>query len=196
MKIHIWRQRLAALLSPTRYRHSLNVMEISKDLADLYGADPEIAASAGLLHDLSREMNPSALLSLTKEYGLPLNRIEEQIPILLHGKVGAVILQKDWEVKDPGILDAIAQHVTGAPQMSLISQILFIADYAEVGRGFIQSKVARTLAYQDRKTALDYILRQKLIYLLNNGLLICRETVETLNQLLLQGDLTPSWKEV
>lgn len=191
MDFALLQARLARLLSPPRYHHSLGVMRLSQELALEYGADLEAAGVAGLLHDITRETPPEDLLGRAKEFKIPIDEIEKRVPILLHGKVGAEILKREWRINNREVLEAVACHVTGAPEMTVLAQIVFIADFAEPGRDFLPARVARTLAYNDRIMALDYIIRQEIGYLLEHGLMVPVSTVAALNRLMLKGDLTP-----
>lgn len=51
-----------------------------------------------------------------------------------------------YGVRDPEILAAIRWHITGRPEMGLLEQILFVADYTEPGReGAVFDLVRETL---------------------------------------------------
>jgi len=189
MDLLMLQKKLEKVLSPFRYRHSLGVMDLAYKLALIYGVDQEQAALAGLLHDVAREIEPPNLLALAKENKLFISETEKKAPLLLHGKVGSILLSTTWGVNDREVLEAVALHVTGAPKMSLLAQIIFISDFAEPGRDFFPSKVARKLAESDRATALHFIFQQEIAYLLNHGFLLEQATVEAWNQLIINGDL-------
>ena len=53
MKIDEARAVIRKLLPDKRFRHSLGVSETAGELAERFGADPEKAKLAGMLHDLS-----------------------------------------------------------------------------------------------------------------------------------------------
>lgn len=182
-------EKLKKVLSPFRYQHSLGVMNLSRELAVLYGVNPEKAGRAGLLHDVAREVEPNRLVAMAQESGLVLSENELSAPVLLHGKVGKVLLASEWGIDDPEILSAVALHVTGAPEMSLLAQVIFLADFAEPGRGFLSSDLARTLAKSNRIAALQYVFQQEINYLLSHGFLLEVSTVQAWNELMLNGDL-------
>lgn len=182
-------RKLKGVLSPLRYRHSLGVMNLARELAVLYGVPPETAALAGLLHDVAREMEPDRLVAIAQEHGLVLSENERSAPILLHGKVGKLLLASEWGITDADVLSAVALHVTGAPEMSLLAQIVFLADFSEPGRSFFSSNLARTLAKSNRIAALQYVFQQVINYLLNHGFVLEVPTVQAWNQLMINGDL-------
>lgn len=47
---------LENILTPARLQHSLGVMQVMADLADVY--DLELAQTAGLLHDAAKDLPP------------------------------------------------------------------------------------------------------------------------------------------
>ena len=50
-----YKQIIRARLSEERYAHSLAVAEEAVSLAKRYGADPDKAYTAGLLHDIMKD---------------------------------------------------------------------------------------------------------------------------------------------
>ena len=44
------------------------------------------------------------------------------------------MLPKKYGVTDPDILNAILNHTTGRPDMSLLEKIVWLSDYIEPGR--------------------------------------------------------------
>lgn len=195
MNLEALQAKLASQLSPPRFEHSLRVMAFAQKLARHYQVREEPVAIAALLHDVAREKDGQQLLSLAQTYGLSIDPIEKKAPILLHGKVGAEILRREWAVTDPSILEAVDVHVTGAPQMGLISELTLIADFAEPSRSFYGAKIARELAFIHRTTALQYIFTQKIRYILDAGCLLHPLTIEARNHLLLQGSSEENGKD-
>ncbi|HHT48859.1 MAG TPA: HD domain-containing protein [Firmicutes bacterium] len=185
MNLEALRHKLASNLSPPRYEHSLRVMALACKLARHYQTPEEPVAIAALLHDVAREKNGAELLSLAENYGLTIESTDQKAPVLLHGKVGAEILRREWAITTPSILEAVAVHVTGAPRMGMISELTLLADFAEPGRTFYSAHIARELAFVHRPTALKYIFTQKIRYILDAGYLLHPLTIEARNQLLM-----------
>ena len=50
-------------LKPGRFRHSVGVAETAEKLALLWGADPEKAFLAGILHDYAKDMEEERLIA-------------------------------------------------------------------------------------------------------------------------------------
>ncbi len=134
----LYKQNVTQRVSKKRFEHCLRTADFAEKLAAMYGENEEKAWIAGMLHDLGRELSNEALhrIAAIKYSPAPW---EEKHPVLLHGKAAAVIAEQELGVEDQEILDAIAEHVSGEPEMSRLSKIIFIADYLEPGREYLQS---------------------------------------------------------
>ena len=62
---------------------------------------------------------------------------------MLHGKLGAYYAKEEFNIKDKDVLNAIAYHTTGRPNMSLLEKIVFVADYIEPNRRKRQSIIGK-----------------------------------------------------
>ncbi|HBL35860.1 MAG TPA: phosphohydrolase [Firmicutes bacterium] len=184
MKIEALREKLANTLSPTRFQHSLRVMGFARELARHYHIAEEPVVIAALLHDVAREVRGPEVLDLAETYHLPVLPVERRAPVLLHGRVGAEVLKREWAITDESILKAVAMHVTGAPKMDPIAELTLIADFAEPNRPFFAAEVARKLAFTNRQTVLRYIFTQKIRYILDAGFLLHPLTIEARNHLM------------
>jgi len=101
---------LECLLTPERLEHSLGVMRVMGELADVYGLDRTKAMTAGLLHDAARDLEVAELRALAEEGRVELRCACERHPLYLHAPVGAYLISRDLELADRLILDAIAAH--------------------------------------------------------------------------------------
>ena len=126
---------LERILKPERYIHSLGVAEEAERLAVRFGADPRKARLAGLLHDCAKNVKAEQLrwigMSLRDFASEEGDGFREK---LLHGPLGAIVAERRYGVSDPEILDAIRKHTTGDYEMSLLADIIFLADYTEKNR--------------------------------------------------------------
>lgn len=177
--------RLTKNLAPKRLKHSLGVSEAAAELACCYGADVAKARLAGLLHDCAREMSNNILLQTAEAFGIVVNDVERREPMLLHAPVGAFIAARDYGVDDPEVLRAITWHTTGGPVMSLLDNVIFLADFIEPGRSFSGVDKLRRAAESSLQAALLAAYDQTLEYLITKRGLIHPATVEGRNALLL-----------
>lgn len=173
-------------LTSERYQHTKGVAYTAIALAMRYNPDPtngdfiKKAEIAGMLHDCAKCMEHDKKIQLCKDNKIPCSDFEIEHPYLLHGKVGAFIAQKEFDINDPDILNAITWHTTGRPDMSLLENIIYIADYIEPGRKPIPGiNQIRQTAFIDIDEAMKTILCHTLQYLENSGSPIDEMTQKT-----------------
>lgn len=128
------REELERVLSPDTLEHTVQSAELARTLAIAHGVDPDRAELAALLHDIADQYSDRELLVLAERYDIPVNLTEARVPKLLHGKVGAEILRREWGITDDEVLDAIRDHITGGTVMSPLAKVVFVADKLEPGR--------------------------------------------------------------
>ena len=76
-KIDIIKEELKQILSEKRYIHSIGVMEMAMELAQIYNIDIETAQIAGLLHDNAKEMTDDEMLQYVKENNIQISETEK-----------------------------------------------------------------------------------------------------------------------
>ena len=157
--------KLHSVLTPKRYKHTQGVAQEALQLAGRYGADSDKAYIAGLLHDCAKCLTDEEKLELCDKYGLVLDDILKSQPDLTHSFLGAKIAETEYGITDSEILDAIAYHTTGRPDMSLLEKIVFIADYIEPNRDYFEGlDKVRELAYEDIDKAVITSLENTINY--------------------------------
>ncbi|MBR2789639.1 MAG: bis(5'-nucleosyl)-tetraphosphatase (symmetrical) YqeK [Eggerthellaceae bacterium] len=120
-----------------RYAHSLGVADTARSLAETYGADAEKAYLAGLLHDWDKGFDDAGIRARADELGLTIRPdVYRGAPQTLHGVSAAAALGREFPGIPGDVLQAIERHTTGAPDMSTLDMIIFIADALEPGRRF------------------------------------------------------------
>lgn len=149
MTLEGMKKRLRQELTPSRYKHSIEVMNESVKLAKHYGVDVEKAEIAGLLHDCAKQIKSEDAMQIVKKHDIILDEIQKNSPSLHHGILGPVIAYEIYGVTDKEILDAIYWHSTGKAGMTPLEKIVFVADYIEPGRKFDNIIKARKIAYED-----------------------------------------------
>ncbi|MGF1493184.1 MAG: bis(5'-nucleosyl)-tetraphosphatase (symmetrical) YqeK [Microcoleaceae cyanobacterium] len=126
---------LADNVPERRIQHILGVEQMAVALAQRHHLDQTQAQLAALMHDLAKYFKPKVLLKMAHAGDVALDPILETHPKLLHADVGAIVAQQEFQIHDPEILEAIANHTLGQPNMSLLSCVIFLADTLEPGRG-------------------------------------------------------------
>lgn len=174
------RKAMEKSLDSKRYEHTLGVEYTAAALAMRYDESIANARLAGLLHDCAKCLSDEKRLSICRKNQIPVNEIERRNPFLLHAKVGCFLARDEYGVKDADVLNAILNHTTGRPGMSLLEKIVFLADYIEPGRKQAPHlQKIRKLAFEDLDRALVLVLEDTLAYLSDTGNEIDPMTKET-----------------
>ncbi|MCX8131080.1 MAG: bis(5'-nucleosyl)-tetraphosphatase (symmetrical) YqeK [Clostridia bacterium] len=181
MTINEMKSKLQVELRPNRFSHSVNVMNTAIDLAKKYNVNTEKAAIAGLLHDCARDIRGEKVFKLCSEYGIEVNYITKKQPELLHGPLGSRLATVEYGVEDADIISAIDSHTTGCKDMSLLSKIVFLADFIEPARNFPGVDEVRRLAFEDIDAGMVSAFDRTITYVIERGALIHPETVEARN---------------
>lgn len=173
-------------LSEKRYKHSIGVMEMAGELAQLYGADVETAKLAGLLHDIAKEMSSEDKLKYVEENNIPIDEVERINTPILHGKIGADVAKKKYGVSEQ-IQKAIELHTTTSPDMDIIAKIVYVSDKVELNRKSEDYDIEyeRELAKKDLDETVIYIIESNIKSLLEKGKLIEPQSIETRNKLII-----------
>lgn len=160
------RKSIEKSLEEKRYEHTLGVAYTAAALAMCYGASVESAELAGLLHDCAKGMDAEKSISFCEKHHIGITDVERRKPQLLHAKVGSFLAMNTYKVRDKDVINAILNHTTGRPGMSLLEKIIFVADYIEPGRKQAPHLAEiRRLAFQNLDNALQQILEDTILYL-------------------------------
>ena len=160
------RKAMEKTLDAKRFEHTLGVAYLAAALAMRYGYDMQKAQIAGLLHDCAKCMSNDKRLRICRKHNIAVNEIERRNPFLLHAKVGSYIAMQKYNIHDSDIINAILNHTTGRPAMTLLEKIAYVADYIEPGRKQAPNLgEIRKLAFVDLDEALFKILNDTLVYL-------------------------------
>lgn len=172
--------RLKKALKDKRFQHVLRVEETAIKLAEQYGVDVEKASIAGLCHDYAKQRPDEDFIAEIKKKGLN--------PLLLdygnaiwHGVVGAELIKDELGIWDEDILNAVCHHTTGAPVMTKLEQVIYMADYIEPGRDFVGVKKARVITAANLQAGVAYQTKHTLTYLIGNGKPVYPKTIDTYN---------------
>lgn len=172
-------------IEESRYKHTLRVVDTAKKLASNYNVDQYKVEVAALLHDCAKYKNKKVLLKKAEDFGIILDTILTHNHHLIHSYLGAEIAKEKYNVVDEDILNAIRYHTIGRENMSILEKIIFIADYIEPGRNFDGIEEVRELAYENIDEAIIISMEQTIKYIIDKGLLLHPNTINTRNSLIL-----------
>ena len=170
-------------LSKDSYEHSVRTMEIAIDLAGIHGVEVKKAATAALLHDYARDLSNEELIAGSRKAGYDINWVEEKIPYLLHGPLGAVQVEEDLNIDDENILSAIRKHTYGATRMAPLELIIYIADLIEPARDGGRIDKVREAANIDLYGAFKLAYKDQIGNLVGRGRYIHPMTMEVWNNI-------------
>ena len=173
---------VVSLLKPNRVNHVLGCRDAAVDLAKRWGADETDAARAGLLHDITKALDPFLQLTLCREYGIILDAFSQKNPKTLHALTGSLVSRHIFGEND-AVVNAVRHHTTGKANMSLLEKIIYVADYMEPNRVFPGVEELRQLAYSDLDAALKRGLEMTVELLRQQGRTVSSESLEALEYL-------------
>ena len=179
-------EMLKERLTPGRLSHSLGVSETAGKLALQYGTEPEKARIAGLVHNCARELPNNILLQKAQSFGIVISDVELANPSLLHAPVGAHLAKADFGIEDEQVLQAVKRHTTGAPAMTVLDKIVFLADYIEPNRFFPGVDKLRETAKTSLDDAVIAAYDQTLQFIIAQGGLIHIDSVAGRNFMLMK----------
>ena len=169
MDIERYTALLRTMLGDYRFTHSVGVMKAAVRLAEMYGADVEKARVAGLLHDVTKELDKAGHFELFRLGNVRLTALEERSPKLWHAVSGAVYAEKKLDVTDSDIVLAIRYHTTGRAGMSLLEKTVYLADFISEDRSYPDVDVVRKLAEKSLDQAVFYTQSYSVRSLINKG---------------------------
>ncbi len=154
------------LMSEKRFKHTRGVAQTAKELAEIHGTDTCQAVIAALLHDVAKEMPASQKREFCQKHNIGLDQYLDNNIALSHGYIAAKMAEKQCNIQDEDILNAISYHTLGRCNMSQLEKIIYLADMVEPGRkpypGLDQ---LRQLTYCDLDHAMKFALTRNIRYL-------------------------------
>lgn len=173
-------KKLQTVLPEYRYHHSLGVSYTAASLAMCYGFDIKKAEIAGLLHDSAKFLTNDQMLEECIKYRIEIEESERVSPGLLHSKLGAYYAKNVYGCDDADVLSAITFHTTGRPDMTLLEEIIYVADYIEPSRQRLPYlDEMRNCAFKNLHKATLYELKSVIKHLTEKNLPMDNRTVET-----------------
>ncbi len=191
MKADIQRatEMVAGQLPAELYRHTVRTRDYALELAKRFGCDGrelERIELAALLHDNCKHWQTQRLLSEAKALGYAPSELERCVPALLHAKVGAHRLQRDFGVTDEVVYSAVYHHTVGGCGMVREARIVFCADKLEPGRNYEGLDELRARAADGLKELCRAVIASGLNYLMRKGTPIDTATLDFYNELVME----------
>lgn len=160
--------------------HTEGVRHTAIKLAEKYGAGDMVlrqkAEIAALFHDMYRGVSGDILNYYVKHLGLDEKRYKDNAN-LAHGKIAAAVMEREYEITDEDLLNAVRFHTTGRPGMSLLEKIIYIADAIEPNRNYPGVEELRKTAGRDLDLACLQSLSNTIEYVRGENKYLDEDTV-------------------
>ena len=173
-------------MSDHRYVHSVNVAQEAVELARLYGCDDQLAYTAGILHDITKEFSCDEQLQIMSDGGIILDSVQQNAPKLWHSISGSVYVHDVLGIHHPDIINAIRYHTTGRSGMSLLEKIIYTADFTSAERTYDGVQTMRELSRQSLESAMLFACQFSLGDLSRRKLAIHPDQLCCYNELVMQ----------
>ncbi|MGL4662764.1 MAG: bis(5'-nucleosyl)-tetraphosphatase (symmetrical) YqeK [Culicoidibacterales bacterium] len=160
-----------------RNEHIARVVEMAHTLAEIYQLSEkehnQLITSAWL-HDSTKDFSDSQLESIIEKENSDLLKFPKPI---WHSFASAILGRDFFRIEDTDVFDAVFYHTIGNESLNIVGQLLFLADYIEVGRTFPCANEARDIALSgELNQALYTTLKNTITYLKQEGKQVSAET--------------------
>lgn len=168
-------------LKHKRFEHVLRVEQTALKLAEMYGyEDMQKVSIAALMHDHCKDLPKDKMYQLASVFS-PYEPLKFGNVAVWHGLAAAELAHAKYNIHDNDIVNAIAEHTIGAKDMSLLSKIIFVADYIEPGRHFKGVDEARDLVNKSLDAVTFFKMRETIKHLVEENEVIYVESVVVYN---------------
>lgn len=170
--VEMLESQLKASLDERRFIHTRAVAYTAAALAmRWYKYEIDRVMIAGYMHDCAKCMSLEQQLSAAEDGMIYISDYHIQHPSLIHALVGPAVAQEQYGIFDREIHDAIRTHTTGAPDMSVMQKIIYVADFIEPNREAVIMHIEnyRETAFTDLDKAVFMIADRTLDYLTKKG---------------------------
>lgn len=170
-------------LTERGFAHSERTADTAAALALIHGEDPDLARSAGLVHDAARDFSDEELLARAESLNLDICPAERRRPYLLHAAIGSRLLKDLTGESDPRVASAVEKHTFGALGMTNLDKIVYLADMIEPRRDFTGVDEIRALAERDLDKAFAAGFKRQLIELIERDRVLHPRSLEVWNKI-------------
>jgi len=165
-----WLRRQAYLmLDPVRVPHVAACETEAVRLAERWGADPDDAREAAILHDITKRLDLDGHMCILSEHGITIGKLAFGEEKLLHSVTGSILAGSVFGASNT-VTGAIKWHTTGRAGMTTLEKVIYLADYIESTRDFYGVDELREEAYNDLDAAMISGLKISIDDMLSRGI--------------------------
>lgn len=172
------------MLKNKRFEHSLNVAEQAVYLAKLHKGDETKAYTAGILHDICKNMTEEEQLQWVKKSAIILDSNILNLPKAWHGIAGSIYIQEKLGIKDVDIINAVCYHTIAREKMSQLEKIIYLADLTSKERSYSDADRMRKIVKKSLCKGMEEALKFSVGDLVSTGCPICLDTCRAYNHYL------------
>ena len=112
-----------------------------------------------------------------------INGIDFQLqPQLIHGHAAPLVIQNELGMGDQEILDAVRYHTTARGEMSILEQVVYLADLTSEDRHYPDVEETRRQTLSSLRNGMAYALTYTVTKLKALGQPICPDTLAAYSQ--------------
>lgn len=140
-------------LSEKRFLHTVSVAKCAVELSEFCGLDSKFEAEiASLLHDITKEFSFDEQMQIIRDKKIPLDKEDFDSVGVLHSFTAPFVIISDFpEYATEKVLSAVKNHTLGAPDMSVLDEIVFLSDFIEDTRTYEASVSLRQFVFSNMK---------------------------------------------
>lgn len=193
------REGIRTKMSGFRLAHTLGVEEMAARMGDIYCPEKKnILRAAALLHDMTKELSPTAQKEIFEGHGVEMGEDVKAAPPTQHAITAALEIPVRYpEFAADEVISAVRYHTTGKVDMTLCEKIIYLSDYIDFTRTYSDCKALRDMFWSadfknmteaQKEEHLDRVVLRSLELtiadLAENSRHISRETVEARDYLI------------
>lgn len=150
-------EKIKCKISNYRYIHTLGVKNAAVKIAEYcYSGDVSEIIAASMLHDISKEYSEAEQLDMMEKSEINFTDTDRMSSQVFHSFTAPYVVKKDFpDFATANVLSSVFNHTTGAADMSLFDEIIFLADYVEDGRQHKSCIAVRDALYNCFSSARD-----------------------------------------
>lgn len=154
-------ERVKKYLPKKRLIHTAGVILTATLLSKAAGADKKKAELAALYHDVAKSLDPKNYPDFVDP--------SDGVKSVTHQFLGAYIMEREFNITDEEIINAVKYHTTGRANMTALEKLIFTADAIEPSRTYKNADELRRLTYRDFNAGFIEVLKEIYEMLENSG---------------------------
>ena len=166
------------LHNQSRLKHILAVLKVALDLGEIFGVDKDKITISALMHDSTKNKTFQENLDLASKM-FSEDELSDVPRPCLHAYSASALARSKFNITDQDVLNAITYHCSGRMKMSVLEKVIFVADFIEESRDFVEDYIKET-AYKNLDLATYLIMKETENYLIKNNRRVSKLTTEAI----------------